>query len=89
MTMFTIRWRDRGITVELPRILMRYTSRAWQGWPPAGYHLATDWTGREREFIGISPPRVTIWREVAEPVGMLEPEPASPWLTDDIAELRQ
>lgn len=35
----------------LPIVRWRYLSRAWQGWPPAGERLATDWTGRERELI--------------------------------------
>lgn len=36
----------------LPLLRWRYTSRAWQGWPPAGTVLASEWTGRERELIG-------------------------------------
>ncbi|HVQ44540.1 MAG TPA: hypothetical protein VMT30_06245, partial [Candidatus Saccharimonadia bacterium] len=40
----------------LPLIRWRYLSRAWQGYPPAGYVLASDWTGRERELIGWSWP---------------------------------
>lgn len=36
----------------LPLLQWRYLPRAWQGFPPAGYVLACDWTGRERELIG-------------------------------------
>lgn len=36
----------------LPLVRWRYLSRAWQGYPPVGYVLASDWTGRERELIG-------------------------------------
>lgn len=36
----------------LPLLQWRYLPRAWQGFPPAGYVLACDWTGRDRELIG-------------------------------------
>lgn len=41
---FAFRWR--------PILRWRFLSRAWQGDPPTGYILATDWTGRDREIIG-------------------------------------
>jgi len=47
---WSLKWR------WLPLIRWRYLSRAWQGYPPAGYVLASDWTGRERELIGWSWP---------------------------------
>lgn len=65
----------------LPLVRWRYLSRAWQGYPPAGYVLASDWTGRERELIGwewpMSARRVDLVvvedRDEPEPVPAYEP----------------
>lgn len=49
----------------LPVVRWRYLSRAWQGDAPAGYVLATDWTGRTRELIGWEwPVAVKIWSDI-------------------------
>lgn len=44
---FIIAWR------WYPLIMWRYFPRAWQGFPPAGTTMATDWTGRDREVMGV------------------------------------
>jgi hypothetical protein len=62
----------------LPLIRWRWLSRAWQGYPPPGYTLATDWTGRTRELIGIT------WPARFRPVSVVlvdeQPEPPATYV---------
>lgn len=52
-----VTWGDQRFKFSwrwYPLFMWRYFPRAWQGYPPAGVIMATDWTGRDRELMAIA-----------------------------------